>query len=72
MVENESANTHGRSRTQMALACVTQQHFMTSNIRGATNLKHLKENIDSIHLHLSEEISKEINEVHTLIPKPAP
>jgi aryl-alcohol dehydrogenase-like predicted oxidoreductase len=56
----------------MALAFVTQQPFITSNIIGATNLKQLKENIDSIHLHLSEEIIKEINEVHTLIPNPAP
>jgi aryl-alcohol dehydrogenase-like predicted oxidoreductase len=45
---------------------------MTSNIIGATNLDQLKENIDSIHLHLSDEIIAEINAVHTQFPNPAP
>jgi aryl-alcohol dehydrogenase-like predicted oxidoreductase len=69
---NEIAKKHGISLTQMALAFVTQQPFVTSNIIGATTLSQLKENIDSIHLTLSDEIIAEINAVHTQIPNPAP
>ncbi len=57
---------------QMSLAFVTQQPFVTSNIIGATSLEQLKENIDSINISLSEEILKQINAVHTVIPNPAP
>jgi len=32
----------------------------------------LKENINSIHVDLSDEIIKEINAVHAEIPNPAP
>jgi len=45
---------------------------LTSNIIGATNLTQLKENIESINIELSKEIIKEINQVHELIPNPAP
>ena len=69
---NEIAKKHGISLAQMALAFVTQQPFMTSNIIGATSLEQLKENIDSIDVVLSEEIISEINEVHTQFPNPAP
>ena len=69
---HEIAKKHGIRLTQMALAFVTQQPFITSNIIGATNLNQLKENIDSIHLSLSDEIISEINAVHNQIPNPAP
>ncbi|MGJ5642698.1 aldo/keto reductase [Formosa sp. S-31] len=59
------------SLAQMALAFVTEQPFVTSNIIGATNLTQLKENIDSIDVKLSEEVLKAIQEVHTEIPNPA-
>lgn len=72
MLYNEIAKKQGISLTQMALAFVTQQPFMTSNIIGATNLEQLKENIDSIDLVLSDEIIAAINEVHTQFPNPAP
>jgi aryl-alcohol dehydrogenase-like predicted oxidoreductase len=72
MLYNEIAKKHGISLTQMALAFVTQQTFITSNIIGATNLNQLKENIDSIHLSLSDEIISEINTIHNQIPNPAP
>jgi aryl-alcohol dehydrogenase-like predicted oxidoreductase len=68
----EIAKKHGLSLSQMALAFVNQQPFVTSNIIGATSIEQLSENIASIHLTLSEEILKEINEVHSLIPNPAP
>lgn len=69
---NEIAKKHGISFTQMSLAFVNQQPFVTSNIIGATSLEQLSENIDSINLTLSEEILSEINEVHTEMPNPAP
>lgn len=58
--------------SQMALAFVNSRKFVTSNIIGATTMEQLKSNIDSIKLDLSEEVLKEINEVHKLIPNPAP
>ena len=66
------AKNHGISLTQMALAIVNQQPFLTSNIIGATNLEQLQENIGSIDLTLSKEIMKEIEAVHNKIPNPAP
>ena len=72
MLYNEIAKKNGISLTQMALAFVTQQPFMTSNIIGATTMNQLKENIDSIHLTLSDEIMIAINAVHAQIPNPAP
>ncbi|MDU8884903.1 aldo/keto reductase [Yeosuana sp. MJ-SS3] len=66
------AEDHNLTLTQMALAFINQQPFVTSNIIGATNLTQLKENIDSIHVELSEELLKKINVIHAEIPNPAP
>ncbi len=66
------AKKYGLSFTQMSLAFVNQQAFVTSNIIGATNLKQLEENIDSIAITLSNEIIKEIEEVFVKQPNPAP
>ena len=66
------AQNYGISLTQMALAFVNQQPFLTSNIIGATNLDQLQENIGSIELSLSIELLKEIEAVHCQIPNPAP
>lgn len=69
---NEIAKKHNISLTQLSLAFVNQQPFVTSNIVGATTVDQLTENIGSIHLTLSDEIINEINEVHAKIPNPAP
>jgi aryl-alcohol dehydrogenase-like predicted oxidoreductase len=66
------AQNHGVSLTQMALAFVNSQPFLTSNIVGATSVEQLQENIDSIDLTLSKELLKEIEAVHKQIPNPAP
>ncbi|RZW47092.1 MAG: NADP(H)-dependent aldo-keto reductase [Flavobacteriaceae bacterium] len=66
------AKNHNISLTQMALAFVNQQPFVTSNIIGATTLEQLKENIDSINVHLDDELIEEINSIHNSIPNPAP
>ncbi len=68
----EVAQKNGLTLTEMALAFVTQQAFVTSNIIGATTMEQLKENIASIDLVLSDEILKEIDAVHAVIPDPAP
>ena len=60
------------SLAQLALAFVNQQPFVTSNIIGATTLKQLKENIESIHVELSQETLKEIDRIQELQPNPAP
>lgn len=65
------AEDNGLSLAQMALAFVNQRPFVTSNIIGATNLKQLEENIDSIDISLSDDILKAINDVHAAIPNPA-
>ncbi|GAA3595336.1 NADP(H)-dependent aldo-keto reductase [Flavivirga amylovorans] len=66
------AEDHGLTLAQMSLAFVNQQPFVTSTIIGATNLEQLKENIDSIHVNLSEEVLDKINETHSVMPNPAP
>ncbi|MGB2404124.1 MAG: aldo/keto reductase [Flavobacteriaceae bacterium] len=66
------ASDFGISLTQMALAFVTDQPFVTSNIIGATNLSQLEENIASIDLGLSKELLKAIETVQEKIPNPAP
>lgn len=68
----ELADKHNLSLTHLALAFVNQQPFVTSNIIGATSLEQLKENIESIDVVLTEEIFKEIDEIHNAIPNPAP
>lgn len=66
------AHKHGLTLTQMSLAFINQLPFVTSNIIGATSLTQLKENIESIHINLSEAILNEIETVHSSIPNPAP
>jgi aryl-alcohol dehydrogenase-like predicted oxidoreductase len=66
------AQEHGLSLTQMALAFINSRPFLTSNIIGATTMEQLKENISSIDVQLSSEVLKEIEQVHQVIPNPAP
>ncbi len=65
------AEDNGLNFAQMALAFVTQQPFVTSNIIGATTMDQLKENIGSIDVELSDEVLSQINAAHSLIPNPA-
>ena len=65
------AEDHNMTLAQMSLAFVTDRPFMTSNIIGATNLKQLKENIESAKITLSDEVLKSIDDVHAEIPNPA-
>ena len=69
---NEIALKNGLTLTEMSLAFVNQQAFVTSTIIGATTMEQLKENIASIDVVLSDEIITEINAVQAVIPDPAP
>ena len=58
--------------SQMALSYVSSRPFLTSNIIGATSMRQLKMDIESINVELSKEIIKEIESIHEKIPNPAP
>lgn len=66
------AQKHDMSLAQMALAFVNSRPFVASNIIGATTMDQLKENIATGDIVLSDEILKSINDIHNLIPNPAP
>ncbi|APY08179.1 aldo/keto reductase [Winogradskyella sp. J14-2] len=65
------AEDNNMSLAQMSLAFVNQRPFVTSNIIGATSIKQLEENIESINITLSNDMLKAINDVHASIPNPA-
>lgn len=69
---HEIAVKNGLSLTELSLAFIEQQPFLTSTIIGATTMEQLKENIDTIKVTLSEYVLKAINEVQAIIPDPAP
>jgi aryl-alcohol dehydrogenase-like predicted oxidoreductase len=70
---NALAQAHALTPTQLALAFVNQQMFLTSNIIGATSLAQLKENIDTVSLPpLSPNLMAEIEAIHNEFTYPAP
>ena len=66
------AREHGLDPAQMALAFVTGQPFVTSNIIGATSLEQLESNLASSELVLSQELLTAIEAIHVDQPNPAP
>ncbi|WP_374252785.1 NADP(H)-dependent aldo-keto reductase [Acinetobacter brisouii] len=66
------AEKHGLTLTQLALAFIKQQFFVTSTIIGATSMTQLKENITAFDIELNEEILQEIEAIHKQQPNPAP
>jgi aryl-alcohol dehydrogenase-like predicted oxidoreductase len=66
------ARQHGVDPAQMALAFVTGQPFVTSNIIGATTSEQLRANLDSADLVLSAELRDGIEAIHRRQPNPAP
>ena len=66
------AKKHNMSLTHLSLSFVNSRPFVTSNIIGASKLSQLKENIDSINIKLDDNIIREIEEIQSLIPNPAP
>jgi aryl-alcohol dehydrogenase-like predicted oxidoreductase len=68
----ELAEANNLTLTQMAIAFVKQQQFVTSTIIGATSMEQLKENISAFDVVLSSEINLKIDRIQELIPNPAP
>ena len=69
---NEIAKDFGLTLTELALAFIEKQPFVTSTIIGATNLEQLEQNINTINVSLSEEIMLEVENVQNNFPNPAP
>ena len=68
----ELAHRHGLSAAQMALAYVNSRPFVGANIIGATSLAQLKENIDSVNLHLPPQVLQAIETIHQQYCNPSP
>ncbi|AJQ95420.1 NADP(H)-dependent aldo-keto reductase [Gynuella sunshinyii] len=60
------------SPAQMALAYVNSRPFVTANIIGATTMEQLRENIDSIHVELNDDVLAAIELVHQEVSNPCP
>lgn len=58
--------------SEMALAFVNQQAFVSSNIIGATTMAQLKTNVRSIQLTLSDDVLSGIEAIHQQYSNPAP
>ena len=66
------AKENNITMVQLAQAFVNSRPFVTSNIIGATTMEQLKENIDSMHVKLTDEMIEKINLIHKNNPNPAP
>ncbi|WP_029010824.1 NADP(H)-dependent aldo-keto reductase [Azospirillum halopraeferens] len=66
------ARRHGLEPTQMAIAFVAQQPFVTSTLIGATDMAHLDSNIDAFDIRLDDAVLAEIEAVHAANPDPCP
>ncbi|MYM65048.1 NADP(H)-dependent aldo-keto reductase [Pseudomaricurvus sp. HS19] len=66
------AREWGLDPAAMALAFVTAQPFVASNIIGATTMEQLRANLASVELSLPEELFAAINRIHLQNPNPAP
>lgn len=66
------AQKHNLSLTQLALSYVNTRPFVTSNIIGATTMAQLKENINSIHTTLNNELLSELELIHKKYTYPSP
>jgi len=66
------AQDFGLTLTELSLAFIAQQPFVTSTIIGATNLEQLQENINTIQIELTPAMLQAIEGVQNSIPDPAP
>jgi aryl-alcohol dehydrogenase-like predicted oxidoreductase len=66
------ASKHGLDPSQMALAFVLPQSFVTSTIIGATNLSQLLNALESADLELSDEVLSDLDDVHLRYTYPCP
>lgn len=68
----ELAHSLGLTLTELSLAFVHHQKFVTSTIIGATNLDQLEENINAFDVRLTDDVLQQIEKIQELIPNPAP
>jgi aryl-alcohol dehydrogenase-like predicted oxidoreductase len=66
------AARHALDPSQLAIAFVKAQPFVTSVILGATKMEQLKLDIDANDLTLSDEIRAEIDAIHLMYTNPCP
>jgi aryl-alcohol dehydrogenase-like predicted oxidoreductase len=66
------AKKYGLDPSQMALAFLIQQPFVTSTIIGATSVAQLKTDIDALQVQLPGEVIAAINIIHDHNPNPGP
>lgn len=66
------AAKHDLTLTELSLAFIKQQPFVTSTIIGATSIDQLKENINAFSVCLSDDILEDIEKIHKSQPNPAP
>lgn len=66
------AHSLGLTLTEMAIAFVHHQKFVTSTIIGATSLDQLEENINAFDVRLTDDVLNQIEKIQELIPNPAP
>lgn len=69
---DQIAKANGLSLTQLSMAFIAQQPFVSSTIIGATTLGQLGENIAAFETVLSSEVLAEIEKVHRIYSNPAP
>lgn len=68
----EIAQRHQIKPAQLALAFVRSRWFVASTIIGATTIKQLQENLESVNVVLNQDILAEIDQVYHTYPNPAP
>ena len=66
------ANDCGLTVTELAIAFVNHQEFVTSTIIGATSIDQLEENINAFDIMLTDTVLAEINKIQEMVPNPAP
>ncbi|WP_019623884.1 NADP(H)-dependent aldo-keto reductase [Thioalkalivibrio thiocyanoxidans] len=66
------AREHGLTPSQLALAFINQQPFVTSNLIGATTMEQLRENIATVDITLSDAVLKAIEAIHARYTYPCP
>jgi Predicted oxidoreductases (related to aryl-alcohol dehydrogenases) len=66
------AKEHFLDPAQMALAYVRTRPFLSSVLLGATSIKQLETNLQSVEIVLPKEIIEGIEKIHSLFPNPSP
>jgi aryl-alcohol dehydrogenase-like predicted oxidoreductase len=66
------ARKHGLDPAQMAIAFAVSRPFVTSTIIGATTFEQLKTDIAAVDLKVSDNLLKDINQIHLDYSNPCP